>query len=309
MNKILLVANKGRFSEYSYESLKPHSESLSIVYTNEIESAYLKFGFQLSEFIRRSIGSENFNMVVYIGGEIWNVEAMSMQNFTIPKMFSDYCSDQGIKLIYLSSLSAYGDVGDILKVSENTRPGPSDSEYSRTKNEFDSYVRLNNVSSGYIAIQPSSIVGSRHFSSSLDRVILSLLKYKFLRYIEFSSIISFIDRKEILDFIALAIADGEKQGFYILSHNITISQVQRNIYHENYNPIFDAYNLLNYIYKALSSLEKVFNFLFFKNKAKVFKNLVNRTQYKSDRGVCNTVKVNRYISERCEIIKKSLKSE
>lgn len=235
----LLIGNEGSFSEYIYYYLLEKGHIIRFI--------YLPPDFNNLELLCSSIDSEfnlnNISSVIYIGGEVRNINRMNFANYVIPKHISLFCLKYKVKFIYLSSLAALGNFykGSI-SLSFFIRKRPF-SEYGKTKQDFDRWIEgIPELYSLSTTIYPASILGRSHNNSSLQRMINIFNKFPTLRYLNFKTVITFCDRSEIALVISNAIVSSNNYRI-LVSHNLRLSTLRSFLY-----PGLRTINLPSFIY-------------------------------------------------------------
>jgi hypothetical protein len=235
----LLIGNNGSFSEFINDYLmKNGNPTISILLSlddNNLDS--------INNSIRNIFISKKIISVIYIGGEVRNINRMAFANYEIPKHVSLFCLQYGVNFIYLSSLAAFGNFyrGTISPLSF-IRKIPFN-EYGKTKQDFDVWIEgIPKIYSLTKIIYPASILGRSHNNSSLQKMINIFNKYPILRYMNFMTIITFCDRSEIALTISKALMPTVEKKF-IVAHNLQLSTLRSYLY-----PELPAFNLPSFIF-------------------------------------------------------------
>ena len=220
MNKsVLLIGNKGRFLEKVKNRLLVYN--LTCITCDE-------FNFEILS------SKHQYDLVLYVGGEVRNVEKMKLLNFELPSILLNYCKEKNIRIIYLSSLSVFG-FPKKDRVNLNSERLPYD-EYGNTKNMFDELVRLNKGVQASI-LYPASIISGKG-RSSVEKFNSLKENHKFFRYFSFSGCLSYIQQDVLIEEILTSI-NSNHVGEKILSNHmvlnddrtIAIPKIPLRIYH------------------------------------------------------------------------------
>jgi len=235
----LLIGNEGSFSEFIHNYLLEDGYSITSIFLKP-DSINLEL---ICASIESELNSNKITSVIYIGGEVRNINRMDFLNFSIPKHIALFCLKYKVEFIYLSSLAALGNFykGLISPLSLiKKRPF---NEYGKTKQNFDSWIEgIPEIYSLTKAIYPASILGRSHNKSSLQKMINIFKKYPILRHLNFKTIITFCDRSEIAFAISNALHSSDKHKI-VVSHNLQLSTLRSFLY-----PGLTTINLPSFIY-------------------------------------------------------------
>lgn len=272
MKKILLIGNQGSFLEEIHTILR---ETFSVVMfpdsTISVEDESNLFPIYASELSNLLEAQQNFEAIVFLGGEVRNEDLMMRENFHKPLLIANIAFENQLEFLYLSSLSVYDglDKTTVQTVTNETKEAAS-SEYGRSKLEFDNKVmslRAKGLKS--FTLRPASIVGSSRMNSSVEQVARMAKRFPLLRYLRFDGIISYVSRSEISNLITDCLQGKLESGVYLVANNIRLSCV---IWTAVGKPFFSipVDSFLNWIFSFLNST--------------ALKNLTNRLTYLGDHG-------------------------
>jgi dTDP-4-dehydrorhamnose reductase len=229
---ILLIGNEGSFCKFIHNYLVKTGNPALVIYLksdfDDIESINNKISYILNSNIIKT--------VIFVGGESQNIKKMNFANFILPKHIALFCLKFDARFIYLSSLSALGNLyrGTITpSLLAKKRPLTI---YGQSKQDFDVWIQsIPKINSITKVIYPASILGKSHTNSSLQKMIKIFIKYPILGYFNFKTVITFCDRSEIAVAVTEAINPFCVQKIFV-SHNLQLS-ILRSLLHPNLNSI------------------------------------------------------------------------
>lgn len=231
-SSILLIGNEGSFCKFIHNYLVKSGHPALVLYLkldfDDIESINNKISYILNSNVIKTI--------IFVGGESKNINKMNFANFIMPKHIALFCLKFNARFIYLSSLSALGNLyrGTVTpRLFSKKRPLTL---YGQSKQDFDVWIRsIPKLYSITKVIYPASILGKSHTNSSLQKMIKIFINFPLLGHFDFKTIISFCDRSEIAVAIMQAIKPIGVQKIFI-SHNLQLS-VLRSLLYPNLNSI------------------------------------------------------------------------
>lgn len=219
---IILIHNKGSFAN---ECKKEISKCFPLT-TIEVSG---KIDLDLSSIVNLTKEYDECN-IVYISGEVRNVDKMDLLNFELPKKLLNLCVNHRVGFIYLSTLTVFGfNLEDVVKL--NSERSPIDS-YGISKNKFDNLVvktRSQNPNVRISGIYPASFY-SGNGRSSIEKYSNIILRYSYIfKYIILPGSLTYIERKEVINKIVILLKSGPEKD-YILSNTIQLSEISKKTF-------------------------------------------------------------------------------
>lgn len=215
---ILIIGNKGTFSQECFYFISKSFENVKLIYTTNID--YSNY-YNCSNSLNTILKEEDFVKIIYIGGETKIDKRMKTLNLELPLFLSKYCKSNNFQFILLGSLSQWGLIkwNNKTDIYNNTVLFTPYDEYSKTKQLC--YLKINSSEnySGYF-ICPASILNHKHKSGSIY-VIKKFMKFKIIRYLfQFKGMISYCERSDVYDAIKIALLSNEISNNIILSKSV-----------------------------------------------------------------------------------------
>lgn len=209
---VLIVANPGSFSADLTAYLSRHM-SVKCMYPMSDEEV---------DFILTDIAASHYDRVLIISGETRIAERMMQHNFEIPARIIDQANKQRTDIIYLSSLAVFGYcTKDTVNIF--TQKNPLD-RYGQTKLKLDLYVDIVRNKGGRVtAILPASIHSGRG-RSSVEKAENMYRKLRFLKYVAFPGVLSFVYRENLIASIYEQVARPSR-GNIIISEDYKLDSL------------------------------------------------------------------------------------
>jgi hypothetical protein len=245
---ILIIGNKGSFSEECLLFVRRSFENVLLIYTSSIDySSYTNCSISLLSILK----GEDEVKILYIGGETKVDNQMCLHNLEIPLLLSKFCKLNNFQFVLLGSLSQWGLINWNNKsdIYENSPLRTPYDEYSKTKQLC--YLKINSSEEfiGYF-ICPASILNHKHKSGSIY-VIRNFMKFKLIRILfQFKGMISYCERSDVYEAITKALSSNVINNNVIVSKSIPaihFSSTKRNKWKLNYT-YFIGYILYHLFY-------------------------------------------------------------
>lgn len=199
--------------------------------------------FEKDNFLDFSV--ENIYIkLIYIGGESRDVKLMYYRNFVIPVKLLELMGDKVVSMIYLSSLSALPHKLNGFVSPKSSGKLLQRSIYSVSKREFDIWVsNFLRPKIQVVTLFPASIFNPSRGGSSIQKLIFILNKFRILRFLKFSGVISFCSRNQIYDKIISSLRLMESADI-IICNNVSIRAVQEYVYGSRPSLMVPDFNFL-----------------------------------------------------------------
>ncbi|MDA9256707.1 NAD-dependent epimerase/dehydratase family protein [Pseudomonadales bacterium] len=223
--KILLVGNLGSLLKETAQFLEGSDHTVTI----------LDAADGLASIGEASKLGPKYPVVIYVGGEVRDESVMHFKNCIFPAQLLDYVDKNEGRFIYLSTLAVYPQHSTPATVLPRLEQYEPRGAYGLTKAEFDRTVFASDYH--FVAIQPASIVGPRLMTSSLDKVLDVLLRFPIMRFVEINTLIGFCERSTVIKMIGATVADSEIRGLQIVCSDLSISDIQIEVYGEGFRPV------------------------------------------------------------------------